>query len=358
MTRAAERVVTGADAISLSGGIDSPAVAAYAAPAHLERSGTPLRAITAVYPDHPSVDERSYAELVATHLGISFHPYRPRARHLDRLDEWMQLTDGPFGAGALSAYEELYRQAQALGARTLLFGEWAEFVIEQSQFVLTHLLVNRRFRPLRERVRAQRSRGVSFAALSREFLSPVVPTGLIAFRSRRRRFCVPGWVDLRRANEAKVRKIVPARERWRHAQLGFFNVPALGAEAEAICQQACGVRSRRPWTDVDLWELFLSLPAEVKFPPAQVGKSLVRQLLRGRVPDAILDRRDKTFFNAAVMADVDYESLNRWLLDPPHRIGGVDYEGLAERLRARSLDYVEYVWARSLASVQAFLSSW
>ncbi len=50
---ATARMLTGADAVSLSGGIDSPAIAAYAAPAFERRFGTPMPALTAVYPDHP-----------------------------------------------------------------------------------------------------------------------------------------------------------------------------------------------------------------------------------------------------------------------------------------------------------------
>jgi asparagine synthase (glutamine-hydrolysing) len=358
MTQAADRMVTGADAVSLSGGIDSPAVAAYAAPIHLERSGTPLQALTFVYPDHPSADERRYAELVADDLEIPFHPYVPRAQPLARLDEWMALTDGPFGPGSMSVYEEHYRQARALGARTVLLGELAEVVIEQSQFVLLHLLASRRFEPLRARLQAQRARGVSRATLGRELLVPFVPSRLTAYRARRRPLFLPTWVDVRRANEARLRNVVPAGERWRAAQFAFIDVPSLGAEAEAICQQVCQVRARRPWVDVDLWQFFLSLPAEVRFPPAKVNKSLVRHLLRGRVPDAILDRWDKTAFNEATMAGVDYPVLERWLLDPPHRLRGVDYEQLADRLRARCLDDGDYAWARSLASVHAFLATW
>jgi asparagine synthase (glutamine-hydrolysing) len=128
-------------------------------------------------------------------------------------------------------------------------------------------------------------------------------------------------------------------------------------EADDICQELCGVRRRRPWADVDLWEFFLSLRAEVKFPDTR-GKTLVRRLLRGRVPDAILDRRDKTLFDEAVMKRIDYPALRRWLLDPPDRIPGVDYRELKARLENESLEITDFMWAKDLASVHAFLSQW
>jgi asparagine synthase (glutamine-hydrolysing) len=60
LERAVSRTVTGNDVVALSGGIDSTTIAALAASDHRARSGRPLPALTAVYPDHPSVDERDY----------------------------------------------------------------------------------------------------------------------------------------------------------------------------------------------------------------------------------------------------------------------------------------------------------
>ena len=139
-----------------------------------------------------------------------------------------------------------------------------------------------------------------------------------------------------KASEGAASGIASARERWRRLQLSAFYGPGLSAEAEAICQAACGVRVRRPWTDVDLFEFFLGLPAEQKFPDTQ-GKSLVKRFLRGRVPDAILDRRDKTVFDEALLAQIDYATLRRLLVDPPYRLAGVDYEALGRTAAPRGL---------------------
>jgi hypothetical protein len=112
---------------------------------------------------------------------------------------------------------------------------------------------------------------------------------------------------------------------------------------------------RRPFADLDLWQFFLSLPAEVKFPdPA--AKGLLRRLLRGLVPDEILDRRDKAVFDDAMLANIDFVSLRRLLIEPSHRIEGVNYEALAERLRREEIGIVDYIWVMRLAAVHAFLS--
>jgi len=84
----------------------------------------------------------------------------------------------------------------------------------------------------------------------------------------------------------------------------------------------------------------------------------VRTLLRGRVPDEILDRKGKTLFDEAGLAEIDYATLRRYLVDPGHRLPGVDYEQLRQRLDAQNLGTIDYGWARNLATVHAFLAQW
>ncbi len=68
--QAVGRCLTGRDAVSLSGGIDSTAVAAFAAPGHEARFGSPVAALSAVFPDLPGVDETSWIEMVVEHLSM------------------------------------------------------------------------------------------------------------------------------------------------------------------------------------------------------------------------------------------------------------------------------------------------
>src|SRR5438270_50119 len=79
MTRAAGRMLTGNDVVSLSGGIDSPAVAAFASTEHHRLFHRPLAGLTAVYPDQPAVDEQRYVEQVAAYLQMPLETYQQRA---------------------------------------------------------------------------------------------------------------------------------------------------------------------------------------------------------------------------------------------------------------------------------------
>lgn len=354
MDQAVSRCLTGEDVISLSGGLDSPAIAAFAAPRHLERSGRPLHALSAVYPRYPSVDERPYIELVATHFEIPLHTFEQRANVLDDLAHWVALADGPYPAASLAQYAEDYTLARELGFRSILTGEHAEFVFALNWYMIDHYLSHGRLRDLRRHLEARHSRGAPWRWLAFDLARGLAPGRLLAARERRTRLGLPAWIDGQKASEGAAHRIASPRQRWRLLQLSAFGGPGLSAEAEAICQAACGVRVRRPWTDVDLFELFLSLPAAQKFPDTR-GKSLVRRLLRGRVPDQILDRQDKTVFDESLLAQIDYATLRRFLVDPPHRLDGVDYEALGELLRREELERPDYHYARQLAGVHAFL---
>src|SRR5919106_5506279 len=122
MTRATVRALIGEDAVSLSGGIDLPAIAAYAAPAHLELSGRPLAALSSVYPQFPSSDESDYIKEVASLLGLPLHTYEPSPQTLDRLQDWVKLFDGPWSIWSPFGAEERLGLARSIGFRTVLTG--------------------------------------------------------------------------------------------------------------------------------------------------------------------------------------------------------------------------------------------
>ena len=357
MGQAARRAVSGRDVVLLSGGIDSPAVAAYAAQPHQELSGRPLTALTYVYPNAPSVDERPYTEQVALDLGLDLHLAELKADPLEDMLEWSRLADGPIPVTGIPLYAESYRLARDLGGETVLTGELAEWLMAFHEHLIQHLAVRGRLVPLARQLRARRADGASLAHLGRELIAPLAPPQVSAARARANGAGIPAWLD----REAVTGPIATSTgwigRRWAAQQLAGLDGTSASMAAEEICQQVCRVRVRRPWADVDLWEFFLGLPAEVKQPHGP-RKTLVRKLLRGRVPDVILDRRHKTVFDESVLKMLNYEALSRWLAVLDHPMPGVDYALLGERVARRDLSAVEFMWAKDLAGVHAFLSQW
>jgi hypothetical protein len=84
----------------------------------------------------------------------------------------------------------------------------------------------------------------------------------------------------------------------------------------------------------------------------------MRRMLRGRVPDEILDRRDKTVFSDYMMSHINYEVLRKYLMNPSTRMAGVNYARLAERIERQDFKLIDYVWANDLVRIHAFLSQW
>ena len=354
LDQAVRRALTGQDVVSLSGGIDSPPIATFAAREYVRRWGRPIPALSAVYPSFPESDESHYIELVAADLELPLHTYEPGPQRLERLQYWVELFDSPWSTWSPEGTAERCLHAQRLGIRTILSGEFAEQASAIRAYLVTHLLWKGRFGAAAGQLRSQRAAQLGRRHLANEVLDAFTPRIVQARRFRRPNQFVPPWIDTRRIAERDGSGARPARKRWASAQLPFFGADATG-EADIYSHALFGIRARRPWADLDLWEFFLSLPGETKFPDYRM-KGFVRNALRGDVPDEILDRRDKTYANRwfEEMA-LDYPALRHWLSDPSHQVTGVDYAALGEQLEREEMPLSHYLWAKDLATVHAFL---
>jgi len=363
MEQAVARCITGSDAILLSGGVDSPAVAAFAAPEHRRRTGRPIGALSAVFPELPNVDERPYIELVAEEFGIELHTYRPSAQALDDVERWCRLFGSPVPILSVPEVFDTHTLARRLGYRNLLTGDFAEFTIGNPRHLVPHLLTRGRWAALGRLLLRERRRGMRPRRMAEHLLGTFVPGGLanryLHWRGLDAPQRIPDWLDAGKVNEVPYRTdlLPPGHMRWWDLQLAGTRGSTITIDADELCGALTGVTVRRPFADVDLWEFFLSLPAEMKCPDLRF-KTLLRQLLRGRVPDAILDRRRKTVFDDHAMTQVDYAALARLVVEPHHRLPGVDYERLAERIERRDFGRFDWFWAGDLARIHAFLNQW
>ena len=359
--KAISRMLTGRDAIALSGGIDSPAIAAYAAPLHRKLMGHAMGAVSTVYPQLPRVDEQRYIELIAKYLQIELHTFTPEAAPWDDIAHWCALFDGPINMVSLPAHTEFFKLARHLGFTSVFTGDVAEAVFDLNWQMTAHLLTRRRWKPLSSRIRRLRQHE-SILGVGRSLIAPFLPGSAINWYLRRRRdlSTIPNWLDVSTINETPVRPdLLPrGRDRWARLQLRpFLQGASLSLEAQQVCGSLCGVTVRRPFADVDVCEFFLSLPAELKYPDYK-SKTLMRRMLRGKLPDEILDRRDKTVFDDYIMAKLNYDTLKRYLTKPSFRIRGVDYEALGQRIDKQDFKLIDYAWVNDLVRIHAFLSLW
>jgi asparagine synthase (glutamine-hydrolysing) len=363
LEQASVRSLTGKDVVFLSGGLDSPAVAAYAAPEHQRRYGRPIGAFSAVFPDLPDVDESALIEISARRYGMELQTYRPGARALDDVEEWSRRFGSPVPTLSIPEVWEAYSRVRALVHQNVLTGEFAEITYGKWPHSLSHLFVRGRWGALYRVMAAEHARGASRSGMMMDALSAFVPGKLANryFVSRGQNLSarIPSWIEAGRSRGDLPRPdfLTPARSRWRDLQFWGIEGSTVTMEADATCAAIAGVTIRRPLADVDLWEFFLSLPAEIKFPVLQ-WKALARRALRGVIPDEVLDRTKKTYFDPHVMQQIDYPALTRLLVAPRHRIRGVDYDELARRISRQDLSFFDWISVRELARVHAFLSAW
>ena len=359
--QASTRCLGGRDAVLLSGGLDSPAVAAFAAPGYRHRHGRPLGAVSFVFPHLPSVDERPLIETVAERFDMALHTHQPRARALDGVDEWCRRFGSPVPILSIPEVADAYALARRLGYDNLLTGDFAEFSFGSPIHVVPHLLTRARWLALARLLLRERRRGVSERRLAGHVMSAFVPGRIANAYLRWRRLDaperIPDWLDATAVSPFRGDLLPPSRDRWRRIQLAGTDGATISMEAEAICGVIMGVTVRRPLADIDLWEFFLSLRAEVKCPDLRF-KSLPRALLRGTLPDAVIDRRRKTVFDDHVMTQVDYPTLRRLLVRPRHRMTWVNYERLEQRIERQDFNRFDWFWAKDLAWIHAFLNAW
>jgi asparagine synthetase B (glutamine-hydrolysing) len=260
----------------------------------------------------PEVDERPYIELVAARYGLDLHTYSTSARALDDVEEWSRRLGSPVPMLSIPEVWEAYTRARQLGYRNVLTGEFAELTYGKFPHQLSHLVWRGRFRALYDVIMAEhRENGASRRELIQDALTAFVPGRVVnwwlAARGRNAMHKVLPWIDASRYNPWLSRSdyMEPARDRWNVLQLQGTSGSTITMDADATCAAMAGVTIRRPLADIDLWEFFLSLRAEVKFPVLQ-WKALARRALRGVIPDEILDRPKKTLFDDHVMRQVDY----------------------------------------------------
>ena len=114
--------------ISLSGGMDSPSVAALAVE-RLKRQGgaPPLVSFSWVFDEQPECDERCWIEPLVSHLGleatyVAADPHWP----LRDADTWPVDPSSPFSNPYERLHQALWSAASGLGVRTVLVGSFSD----------------------------------------------------------------------------------------------------------------------------------------------------------------------------------------------------------------------------------------
>jgi asparagine synthase (glutamine-hydrolysing) len=319
--------------VLLSGGVDSASVAAVAA---AERETDVLRAYSALFPEHPSVDEGALVDRLTEDLGllgarVLFRGGSMLAPSLEFLRKWGAPSSSP----NLHFHRPLLRLAADDGVEVLLDGQGGDELFGCAPYLLADRLRSARLPAAVALARSlpgagrQPSRQLLVRLLREYGLKGAVPRGVhdLAVGARGRERYAPGWLRTESARLHVVRsdrwgwKRLPGPRWWAHL------AHTLTVERERMGVYdflrrkfgLAGIEGAHPFLDdVELVELVLGLPPELAFDP-DVDRPLLRRAMTGLVPDRIRTRRDKSYFNELFVdgiSSTDRPALERLLGAP------------------------------------------
>jgi asparagine synthase (glutamine-hydrolysing) len=291
---------------ALSGGIDSSAIVA--AMRHVQ-PGVELHTFTFVA-DDPTVSEERWADVAHGAAGTVAHKVTPAPGELAaELDDLIRTQDEPFASTSIYAQQRVFRLAREAGITVMLDGQGAdEMLAGYWPFLLARigsLVSGGRLLGaaslLRNSARLSHvpARALLLSAAGMAVPERLRPLARRASRSHARHQSV--GLDRRwlaeRAGEPAVPGVPRGRGMLRRNLLHSvdYGLPAL-LRYEDRNSMAHSIESRVPFLTAPLAEFVFSLPEEYLIDGNGVTKSVFRRAMRGIVPDAILDRRDKVGF--------------------------------------------------------------
>lgn len=279
---------------SLSGGVDSSAIVAVLSELS---EGDRRHAFTATFTGFDR-DEWSYANAVANLAGVvAHHPVRPQVDDLlADLPALIASQEEPFGSTSIYAQWCVMRAAREAGVIVLLDGQGADELFGgyagvdgwalRSSGWLTAIRAGLRDRALLEPLAIAYSAGRAPRAIARRHrlrrVSPYVDS-VLAHDAASEGYPQPDWTP---AGSPLRRELMTQAYRSSLPNLCRF------ADHNSM---AFGVEVRLPFLDPHIAEFALSLAPNLLWRDG-VTKHVLRDAVRGRVPDIVLDRRDKVGF--------------------------------------------------------------
>lgn len=255
--------------------------------------------------DDPHVGEYHWAELMSATARTRMHVDRPTPEDMAAcLDQLVEGQDEPFGSASIFAQSRVFSLVARSGIKVVLDGQGAD---ELFAGYLPHLAA--RLAGLIRRGDLGQALAFSKAAcrpgLIRHVLSGLAPSGLAQPLLRRwyaHRLASCGlrrdWFDTHCPGASPT-----PLGGWKSLSDALYddltqsNLPSL-LRYEDRSSMAWSVESRVPFLTKDIADFAFRLPEQHLIGRNGATKHVLRAALRGLVPDAILDRRDKIGFQA------------------------------------------------------------
>jgi asparagine synthase (glutamine-hydrolysing) len=317
---------------SLSGGLDSSAIVCVVS-AELRRRGAWRHSWQHTFSacfHEPHLDERPYINAVVSETGCTPHHVFPSGEGLaDEMDRWLWHQDEPVGGTGVYAQYCVARLAREHGIKVLLDGQGAdELLAGYRKFILVYL---------RELIRSgQVTKTISETMAF--LLSPQIlkTSGFVEGRRYLLR-CPPEltvlWGDEHLPQRPHALGIGDSLGRRIQADVTQYSLPVL-LRYEDRNMMAFGIESRVPFVDHVLVDLLAALPSSLRLSHGWT-KRIMREALRGILPDMVRERKSKLGFLTPASAWLR-GPLMAWVCDtlaaPRYLADVVDLRGVRQFL--------------------------
>jgi asparagine synthase (glutamine-hydrolysing) len=253
--------------------------------------------------DDPRVSELPYVEMVSEAVGSSSHLTVPRPQELARdFDAMILAQDQPIGGTSIYAQYRVFELAHASGIKVMLdgqgsdefFGGYHTAISAQIGALLArgHLLDALKLSRAGEFLTDGARRRIVLSALGR-LLPPRVGAAAMSLVGER---IFPEWVDKEWFQQRGLAAMPRPQGRGRNAlreELAAFteelSLPQL-LRYEDRNSMHFSIESRVPFCLPSIVEFAFSLPPEMLVSADGVTKAVLREAVRGLVPDAVLTR--------------------------------------------------------------------
>lgn len=283
----------------LSGGLDSSSIATLAAANYKESRGEPFQAITAIS-ELKANDESGFAEQVAKNTGIHWLTVKPSYEDFSKtIDEVVRAQEEPFGSPSVCMQYFVMKTARKNGIPVLLDGQGGdETLLGYDRYYAAYLLSL-----LKKGRLSYAMKSVLDCRKNNYKMSPLrLMLYLLYFSSARLRYWNYCYRNryLRETpslpkNMTLEAKAVRNIKRQQKMELEGHVPSLMGFEDKNSMWHS--IQTRLPFLDYKAVETALSLPDGIKINQGWT-KYLLRRIMAGKMPDAIVWRKDKIGFEA------------------------------------------------------------
>jgi asparagine synthase (glutamine-hydrolysing) len=293
-------------AAELSGGLDSPSIVMLASGLMKKQGLSPLQTVTIRYQD-PAFDESQLAAQVAHGCNVPWNAIQLEAADYWRdADTMLRIQEQPYESPNLLGSRALWKHFRSIGIKVVLNGGGGDELIggyigqHLPPLILEQVMAGNIIGAIKEARAWQGMPYIQSSVMRRHILSSL--PGALSRKYITRMLNLPAYASLRPCNATSNDLIMSDAVNMRHMKLSntlpgnmnFFPIPMYMVHGDKL-SMSLPIEIRFPFLDPNVVDYAFRLPVEYLIRKGY-SKAVLREPMRGQLPAAITDRREKMGF--------------------------------------------------------------